>query len=93
MAQQLPQTRGHTLSMENRQRAVITGVEDVDSFNEQMVMLSTSQGMLTLLGEQLHIANLNLENGQLTVEGQIAALEYDDSVRPGPGRTFARLFK
>lgn len=93
MAQQMPQTREHSLSMENRQRAVITGVEDVDSFNEQMVTLATSQGMLTLLGDQLHIANLNLENGQLTVEGQIAALEYDDSARPGRGGLFARLFK
>ena len=28
----------HSLSLEGRQKATITGVEEVDSFNEQMVV-------------------------------------------------------
>lgn len=85
--------RTHSLTLEGRQKAVINGVEDVDSFNEQMVVLSTDAGTLTLLGEQLHISNLNLENGQLLVEGEIAALEYDARSRSARGSLLSRLFR
>lgn len=84
-------TRPHGLTLENRQRCVITGVEDVDSFNEQMVVLLTSAGAMTLFGDSLHISRLNVEDGQLLVEGQIAALEYDDRARGG--KKLGKLFK
>ena len=67
-------------------------MEDVDSFNEQIVVLVTSAGMLTLLGDGLHISKLNLEDGQLRVEGRIAALEYDEKVKQARGM-LGRLFK
>lgn len=86
-------TRPHGLTLEGRQKAVITGVEEVDSFNEQMVVLATTAGTLTLLGQQLHVSHLNLEDGQLLVEGEIAALEYDERSRSGRGSLFTRLFK
>ncbi len=89
----LRSVRAHSLTLEGRQKAVINGVEDVDSFNEQMVVLSTAAGTLTLLGEGLHISNLNLENGQLLVEGEIAALEYDERSRAARGSLFSRLFR
>jgi sporulation protein YabP len=82
----------HTLQLDNRQRAVITGVEDVDSFNEQMIVLLTSAGAMTLVGEQLHIARLNLDDGQLLIEGHVYALEYDDKGKSARGR-IGKLFK
>lgn len=90
---QTPISRPHTLTMDNRQHALITGVEDVDSFNEEMIVLMTSSGAMTLVGTDLHISQLNLENGQLAIDGQIAALEYDDRVRPTRGSVISRLFK
>ena len=84
--------RTHGLTLENRQRAIITGVEEVDSFNEQMVVLLTSAGAMTLMGDQLHISKLNLDEGQLLVEGQIVALEYDERTKPTRKR-FGKLFK
>ena len=85
-------SRPHTLTMEGRTRAQITGVEDVDSFNEEMVVLITSAGAMTLIGAGLHINELNLEHGMLRIDGRITALEYDDRQRPGAG-VFGRLFK
>ena len=82
----------HSLSLEGRQKAVITGVEEVDSFNEEMVVLSTTAGTLTLLGQHLHVSHLNLEDGQLLVEGEIAALEYDDR-KQSRGSLLTRLFR
>ena len=85
--------REHTLTLEGRQKAVITGVEGVDSFNEQMVVLSTLAGTLTLLGDGLHVSDLNLENGRLLVDGEIAALEYDERGRSQRTSLFSRLFR
>lgn len=87
-------TRPHSLTLEGRSRLQISGVEDVDSFNEQMILLLTSAGAMTLMGSGLHIANLNLEEGRLLIEGQIDALEYDERARSGKGGSlFSRLMR
>lgn len=86
-----PPERPHVLTLDGRNRATITGVTDVDSFNDAMIILNTSAGAMTLVGSALHIARLNLEDGQLLVEGQIDALEYDERARGKGG--LKRLFK
>ena len=85
-------SRPHTLTMEGRMRAQIAGVEDVDSFNEEMIVLITSAGGMTLSGAGLHISELNLEHGMIKIDGRITALEYDDRKQGGAG-VFGRLFK
>jgi sporulation protein YabP len=87
-----PAERPHTLVLDARSRATITGVTDVDSFNDVMIVLNTSSGAMTLVGSALHISRLNLEEGQLLVEGQIDALEYDERAARGKGG-LGRLFK
>ena len=67
----------HTLTMEGRTHARLTGVVAVCCFNEQEIVLETSEGEVALLGEQLHIGQLNLEDGQLDVTGEIAGIEYN----------------
>jgi sporulation protein YabP len=86
-----PVERPHTLTIDGRNRATVTGVTDVDSFNDSMIVLNTSAGAMTLIGSALHISRLNLEDGQLLVEGQIDALEYDERARGKGG--LSRLFK
>lgn len=83
-------TAPHAVSLDGRRRAVISGVQSVDSFNEQMVTLLTSEGALTLLGDGLHVSRLTLEDGRLLVEGEISALEYDSPAKMRPS-LWARL--
>ncbi len=85
--------RAHSVSIENRERAVFTGVQDVDSFNEQEVILLTEAGSISLVGQDLHIAKLNLDDGQLVVEGHIDAMDYTEGPGPQRGGFFSRLFK
>ena len=87
--------RNHSILMENRQKVTITGVQDVDSFDEATVMLVTDLGFITLHGEDLHINKLNLEEGQLIVEGEIIALQYSDneSIRGKGSGLFGKLFR
>lgn len=84
--------RTHTLSMTDRSALTLTGVSDVDSFNDQIVIMTTSQGELTVAGQELHISALDLESGRLSIDGHIAALEYADSRAPGK-RGLWRVFK
>lgn len=87
--------RSHSILMENRQRVSITGVQDVDSFDESSVILVTDLGYITLHGVDLHISKLNLEEGQLIVEGEIIALQYSDADYAGGKGSglFSRLFR
>lgn len=68
--------RAHTLAMENRQRASLTGVSEVLAFDENQVILMTDSGEIALTGEGLHVTRLMLEEGQLTVEGKLDSVFY-----------------
>ncbi len=69
--------RAHSIHIDNRMRTSITGVMDVISFNEQDVMLLTEAGALNIVGNNLHLAKLNLEDGQISIEGELLALDYE----------------
>ena len=83
--------RPHQLTLQGRTRAKLSGVVAVSCFNEQEIVLETSEGEVALLGEGLHIEQLNLEDGQLDVTGEIAGVEYNGPVRKKEKRAlFAR---
>ena len=82
----------HNCILEDRRTLSVSGVNDVDSFDEQTIVASTDLGELTIRGEKLHITRLSLEIGELQVEGNIAALSYTD-VAPKNSGFFARVFR
>ena len=90
---QRPPGRAHSVVMEDRRRAQLTGVTDVASFNEQEVIMLTEEGDIALVGEDLHIAHLNLEEGKLTVEGRIAGIEYGDKPAQKKGGILSRWLR
>lgn len=68
----------HTLSLTNRESLTLTGISDVDSFNEEQIEAICSCGELSIKGELLHIEELNLDTGILTVSGKITTLSYSE---------------
>ena len=82
----------HNLIMENRNRLTVSGVSDVDSFDEQTVVIFTQMGELTVRGSDLHIINLNVDSGELSLEGTVNSLTYSDE-QPGKGGFFSRVFR
>lgn len=68
--------KNHTMMLDNRQKLVLTGAEDVNGFNEETVSVQTSNGLLIVKGEGLHIDKLNLETGDVTIDGKINAMQY-----------------
>ena len=82
----------HSLILEDRKKLVVSGVEDVDSFDEQNVVAYTAVGELLIKGEGLHINKLSLETGELTLDGEIASLTYSEN-RSGNGSFFSKQFR
>lgn len=85
-----PAAKAHTLHMENREKLSLAGVEDVSGFDENLILLETSLGALTVRGEQLHIERIDLDAGQLELRGKIRELSYDESAHSAS--LWARLF-
>lgn len=66
----------HTLMLDNRSKLMITGAQDVNGFNEDTVSVQTSDGTLVIKGSALHIEKLNLDTGDVCVEGKVSAMQY-----------------
>ena len=82
---------GHHVLLEDREQLVISGVEEVESFDESAILLTTAQGGLEIQGEGLHIEKLSLDGGDLKVEGTIHALIYSDDRGRRRGGLLSRL--
>ncbi len=81
----------HQLIVQDRQQLEMTGVSDVDNFDDTVIVAYTPLGELTLRGSQLHIKRLDLDCGVLSVEGCIDSVQYAE-VRKNGG-FFTRLFR
>ena len=79
----------HRLALSERKKLTVTGVTEVISFEDTAVVLQTGLGMLTVQGSELQLKTLSLEGGQVEVEGNIAALIYEE---PRQGGWLSRLF-
>ena len=80
----------HKMTMDERERLWISGVQEVESFDEEAVAIQTVKGLLYVRGSDLKVDKLEKNTGELTISGQIASLDYEDT---GPKSGFwSRLF-
>ncbi len=85
----------HKLMIQNRKGGTITGITDVLSFDVKEILLETTQGMLLVKGNELHVSRLLLEKGEIELDGRIDSLTYSEmhsGQKQGEG-LFARMFK
>ena len=66
----------HSLTMDNRHNMQLSGITKVIAFDEEEIVLETSQGYLTINGADMHITMLNLDQGQVAIQGNINNLGY-----------------
>jgi sporulation protein YabP len=77
--------------MENRKALTVSGVDHVDSFDEQTVVMATVMGELTVKGSDLHIDKLNTDVGEVAISGSVYGLIYTDEREKGG--FLSRLFR
>lgn len=81
--------------MVDRERLSVTGVSEVFSFDEEMIELETSQGYIEIKGVGLHIIKMNIDDGDISIEGRVSELIYHDNQMAGKkkGTIMSKLFK
>ncbi len=79
--------------IEDRARISISAVEDVDVFDESGFTAITAEGALVVKGNDLHISKLNVDTGELIVDGDIDSCMFNNSYRSKGGGLLSRLFK
>ena len=81
--------------LENREKLSISGVLDVLSFDDQIVILETELGLLTVKGENLRINKLSLDTGEVIVDGEIYNLGYSekDIEKKSGGGILSKIFR
>lgn len=78
--------------LEDRSRLSISGVEQVDSFNDNTIILSTIKGGLSIKGEGLNMSKLNIEEGSVRISGVINSIVYI-SKEGAPKNFIGKIFK
>jgi len=81
----------HNVIMEDRARLSVSGVEDIENYDDNQISVVTVKGRLIIRGADLHVRRLSLETGELDVDGAMTDLSYEDAA-PG-GSLWSRLFK
>lgn len=83
------------LVLENREKLSVSGVVDVLSFDDQVVMIETELGLLTVKGENIRINKLSIDTSEVIVEGAINYLSYSDTKQSDSsgGNILSKIFK
>lgn len=81
------------LVLENREKLNVSGVNDVLSFDDQVVIIETELGLLTIKGDNLKINKLSIDTSEVSVEGTINNLTYSDHQAKSEGGILGKIFK
>ena len=79
--------------VENREKIRVSGVQDVDNFSEESISVKTQKGDLMIGGEGLKITKLDVESGELLIDGSLHSLFYNDNALQKTTSFFGRLMK
>ena len=83
------------LILENREKLTVSGVNDVLSFDDQVVVVETDLGLLTVKGENIRVNKLSLDTSEVILEGHISFLSYSDKEqeKSKDGGLISKIFK
>ena len=90
MANELNRAEPHALQLDNREKLSVSGVREIESFDENAVVLHTARGVLIIRGSGLHLKTLSIDGGNVAVTGSMDSLSYEEAQKAGG--FFRRLF-
>ena len=82
------------LILENRKKLTLSGVVEVISFDEEKILLNTKLGALTIKGTELKMNKLDVQNGDVTIVGDVWSMVYSSKeMKKEKESIIGRLFK
>lgn len=88
----MEQGKQHMISLENRQKMILSGVSDVTDFDDRVISMHTEMGSLIVRGEGLHIVKLSVTSGEAEIEGNVCSIAYT-KLRNRNESFFSRILK
>lgn len=85
--------QNHSLILQKRETLSVTGVTDVDNFNDKVLLIYTSLGDLTVRGKNLCVDSFSTESGELTAHGDIKAMIYGDRDKQSKPSLLRKIFR
>ena len=80
--------------LENREKLTLSGITDVLSFDDQIIIVETDLGLLTIKGDNLRINKLSIDTTEVIIEGSINNLAYSNSeISKKGGNILNKIFK
>ncbi|MDO4744237.1 MAG: sporulation protein YabP [Clostridia bacterium] len=83
----------HDIVIKDRKVLSATGIEDVESFDDDKIVAYTTEGQITVKGAELRINRLTVDSGELEIEGIIDSVEYQDTHRSEGGGIWGKIFR
>ena len=87
--------QNHSVKIDNRENIFMTGVNDLVSFDEETIVVDTKMETMIIHGHNLHVNKLNLDDGELSVDGEINEIHYESQNALGKNKSsfFNKIFK
>ncbi len=79
--------------LENRKKLTLTGIKDVLSFDDEIIVLESELGLLNIKGRDLKVNKISVETGDVIIEGTIRMFEYSDKDIAPKQSLVSRIFK
>ncbi len=83
----------HNIVLENKEKLSVSGVADVDTFDEEKIVMFIHDDTLIVEGACLHIQKLDVSSGELIIEGEIYSIQYTGNVSSGSKGFFKKMLK
>ena len=80
-----PSGKVQNVILEGRKKLSVSGVTEVDGFDDTYVRMGTALGKLVVRGDELHVELLSVETGDALISGEISELSYEE---PREKKTF-----
>lgn len=90
----MPAEAVHEVNLQARHNLRVTGVKHVAHYDAMRIILETTMGVLVLEGQDFNIHQLDLQAGELQVEGAFKSLAYQEGEKGyGKGGLWQRWLK
>lgn len=92
MMQEITTKRLHSVRIDNAKQMTLTGITEVRSFSDDLVLLKSDCGGIEIKGKNLVVQKFDTEEGTAALDGEITCFRYTGG-GSDKGGFIKRLFK
>ena len=84
----------HEVKITDRSIITLSGINKINSFDDQEFLMESNMGMILLKGEGLEIVKLDTHDGNVKIKGKLISYAYIEEIKKNKEESLlAKLFK